>query len=136
LTKLGKCDTLVSILFSYEIMSDNSEAQVCLAIGAMAALLVIGIGSCTLRQTTYTENVPCTIIKTENVRKGSRGENRLYCEEESFRIADDWQSGRFRSADMYGAIAGLPKGSKILLKVWGIRFGPTSSMRTAMDWSK
>jgi len=117
-------------------VSDDSEAQGCLALGTILALLVLVMASCTLRQTTYAENVPCTVIKTENVRTGSRGENRLYCEEESFRIADDWQSGRFRSADMYGAISGLPKGSKILLKVWGIRFGPTSSMRTAIDWSK
>ena len=117
-------------------MSDNSEAQGCLAIGTIVILLLLFAGSCTLRQTTYKPNVACEVIKAENVRSGRRGENRLYCKGEIFRIADDWQTGRTRSADMYVDLSELPKGSEISLDVWGIRFGPTSSMRTAIDWRK
>jgi len=117
-------------------MSDNSKAEGCLAIGTILTLLALGMGACTLRQTTYTPNVACKVIKAENVRKGNRGENRLYCKGEIFRIADDWQTGRFKSADMYVDLSELPKGSEISLDVWGIRFGPTSSMRTVIDWRK
>jgi len=117
-------------------MSDNSEAEGCLAIVTTVILVSMVAVSCTLRQTTYTPNVACEVIKAENVRSGRRGENRLYCKEEIFKIADDLLTGNFRSADMYVALSELPKGSEISLDVWGIRFGPTSSMRTVIDWRK
>ena len=117
-------------------MSDNSEAEELLAIGTIVILLLMFVGSCTLRQTTYKPNVACEVIKAENVRSGRGAENRLYCEGEIFRLADDWQTGRTRSADMYVALSDLPKGTNIYLDVWGVRFGLTSSMRTAIDWRK
>ena len=112
--------------------SDNHSKSVLtfIVVGAMA--LLVG----TLRLTTYVANVHCTVIKAENVRTGTGNANRLFCEQETFDIKDDLLTGHFRSSDTYGAISALPKGTKISLDVWGIRFGPTSSMRTVIDWSK
>ena len=65
-------------------MSDNSKAEGCLAIGTILTLLALGMGACTLRQTTYTPNVACEVINAENVRSGRRGENKTILQRRNF----------------------------------------------------
>lgn len=110
--------------------SDNNSNLILTFIVVGAIALVVG----TLRPTTYFAGVPCTVIKAENVRTGTGNAYRLFCEQETFDIKDDLLTGHFRSSDTYGAISALPKGTKISLDVWGIRFGPTSSTRTVINW--
>jgi hypothetical protein len=112
--------------------SDNNSNPILTFIVVGAIALVVG----TLRLTTYVADVPCTVVKAENVRTGTGNAYRLFCKQETFDIKDDWLTGRFRSSDMYGSISNLSKGSEISLDVWGIRFGPTNSTRTVIDWSK
>jgi hypothetical protein len=118
-------------------MSTNSISRGFLVIfgvgfGSIWLLILISNG---LRLTTYVANVPCTVIKAENVRISDESSSyRLFCEQETFDIKDDLLTGRFRSSDMYGAISNLSKGSEISLDVWGIRFGPTSAKRSAINW--
>ena len=100
-------------------------------LGVVAAILagfvaVPGV----MRLTTFQGNVPCQLIRVENVVQDQQSKYMVFCQDETFVLADDWVTGNFRSSDVYGQLASLPQGASLTLDVWGIRSGFFSTKRT------
>ena len=97
------------------------------------ALLLAGVTASNIsyRFQTYEEGAPCTLIRTENVVRDEESVYRVFCQQETFDLTDDWWTGNFLSSDLYGQLSSMPPGTELKFDVYGVRSGFFSTKRQA-----
>ena len=113
----------------------NSNGGCLTVVGTGLILGAVVLSNVGFRVLTYQDRIPCDLIRVENVRSGDSSTYRVFCEQETLDIGDDWYTGNFRSSDLYGQVANKTPGTRIYFDGYGARVGFLSMKRTVFRFS-